>query len=177
MLGFIFGAQPDANLISPLPIGECKERLTKAVDPPWMLFGGKPVLGSLRAGTLVAGKRIFYGNSFRTMMRARLSESGATTRIHCSFGMPAFTTIFMTVWFGLLFLIGGMMMIGAIFVAVTGGEQRESLGPLGLLMLFFAPPLMFGFGVGLVHIGQRATRGHRQYLIDFMRETLEANAA
>jgi hypothetical protein len=159
------GYQTD-ELVSPLSIIECTDRLRSAAQSEWAVFGTSPVVGKVDEKSFRLRKRLKAShNSFQTHLFARLSSEGRSTRLTCRFGMHPFVVIFMIVW------LGGVT-AGAIGSLVFGLRQYSNgtmpsaagLVPWGMAL----------FGVALVGIGRRMARGEREFLLDFLRRTVEA---
>lgn len=139
------------------------------MDSPWTWFGKRPVIGSVIDGRLRAWKRIDYRNSFQVRLVADLVAEGGGTRLRCTFGMHPFVTGFMALWFGMVLLAcGGMaaalLLPGAVPGVVASGSWLGVGAPLGMLL----------FGAALLGIGRYASRGERDLLLDFVRDTLGA---
>ncbi|HEY1385674.1 MAG TPA: hypothetical protein VGF43_18765 [Dongiaceae bacterium] len=159
------GYQTD-ELVSPLSIIECTDRLRSATQSEWAIFGTRPVVGKVGEKSFRLRKRLKMSrNSFQTYLSAKLSSEGMSTRLTCRFGMHPFVVVFMIVWFG-------GVTAGAIGSLVFGlrhysSGTMPSAGPL-------VPWGMVVFGIALVGVGRAMARGERQFLLDFLRETVDA---
>lgn len=158
-----FLVTPPAVVQSPLRPGECAERLRAGIDGDFMLFGGKPVIGSVGESSARLRKRIWYRNSFQSVMRVTFVDRGTGTEITCRSGMSIFTTVFMVVWFGAVGLFG-LAFLGSIFDHAGGGGAPAALFPLG----------MIAFGVALVLIGRFIARNEHADLLAFVTHVTDA---
>jgi len=162
------------ELLSPLPLAECMRRLRAEVGSGWPSLGSKEVIGRTDQNWLRIRKRIFYRNSFQTNLTATLSQDGDQTRIVCRIGMEPAVRVFMTVWFG------GVLLIAAVVMASSAWSILE-LGSFGYshyrkyLFGLLAPPPMTVFGFLLVRFGQYLARNERDFLLTFLRTTLDAS--
>ena len=159
------GYQTD-ELVSPLSIIECIDRLRSATQSEWTIFGTCPVVAKVGEKSFRLRKRLKAShNSFQTYLFAKLSSEGTSTRLTCQSGMHPFVVIFMIVW------LGGVT-AGAIGSLVFGLRQYSNgtipsaagLVPWGMAL----------FGIVLVVVGRRMARGERKFLMDFLRDTVEA---
>src|ERR1700761_1768557 len=143
MPGFwvLFSSEP-LDLHSPLPPEECLENLKRAVDSIWNVFGSKPVTGRIRGNTFTGSKRIYYRNSFNTLVRARIVPETGGSRITLRFGMHRFALAFMVFWFA--GAIGGTITATSVLSLVEGNAQP------GAWFSAFIPVVMITFGVALV---------------------------
>ena len=155
-------------LISPLPIDECVGRLRAAViGDGSAAFGQEGVIGKVGENSLRVRKGLRMGmhNSFQTYLRATLESEGTSTRLTCHFGLHRFVAVFMLFWFGLV-------LIFAVGFMVVGLRSIEAVDVPGVA--FVVPLMMVPMGVGLVGVCRRMARGERQFLLDFLRETIDA---
>ncbi len=160
----------EIDLISPLPLDECRRRLSANIATRWLTPSDKPLIGTLSDTTLRVRKKIAYRNSFQTFLFARLTAQGRHTALRCRFSMHPFVLIFMIVWFsGLLVGVGGANLILSLANLKAG---RPMLDPGALI-----PLLMMIFGIGLVVAGRTLARDERQFLIDLLCRLLEAQPA
>jgi hypothetical protein len=143
--------------------------LQENTDPLWKLFGSKPVVGRVSPGKFSGYKRIFYGNSFRTIVFADVSPGNGGTVLTLRFGMSRFVVPFMTFWFTGVLLTGGAASIMAVKDFIEGKSRT------GEWIAFIVPPLMIIFGIALVAFGRWLGRDERPFLIDFFKNTLSAN--
>ena len=104
-------------------------------------------------------------NSFQTYIFAKLSSEGTSTRLTCRCGMHPFGIIFMTVWFSGV----GAGAIGSLVLGLRHYANGTMPSVAGLV-----PWGMVVFGIVLVRVGRRMARGEREFLMDFLRQTIKA---
>jgi hypothetical protein len=144
---------------------ECAARLSPAIDGYFSLFGGKTVIGHANAGGAGLRKRIWYNNSFRSVLTARFQRNGTRTLVECRTGMSIFVIGFMVVWCGGVLLIGG----GVAFSALS--DPSLGAGSLGLALF---PVAMIGFAAAIVAFGRWLARDEAEFLDAFLRRRLDA---
>lgn len=159
------------DLISPLPRGECARRLHTAVGSEWSLLPGSPVVGVADADRLRIRKRTFYRNSFKPTLRAQLTDSDGGTRIHCDLG-GTLPLLPMALGIALLVVVIAGMTIALL---ASRGIGLSAIPPAALIVPLAALPLFTGLGVGVVLLGRHLAKGDADYLLAFLRRTLEAN--
>ncbi|MDP3659755.1 hypothetical protein [Phenylobacterium sp.] len=160
---------PSVSLLSPLSRGECVQRLREAVDAPLVLFGKKSVVGDVDDERAVLRKRLRYRNSFQTRLRVTLEDAAPGTRMQCRSGAHPAALVFITLWLGIVTVIGGAVFLAAL-VDLTGAAQSEIPPAIGLL----APPGFLLFGITLVAVGRSMARGEADFLIDFVAQQTKA---
>ena len=158
------------ELLSPLPLQECLERLKAAIDSPPALFGRWPVVGRVRGSALHARRRVRYANHFQTRLSAELEEQDGGTLIRCRFSIHPAVAVFTALWFGAAILIGGMIFFGSLAVLADASDGAGSGTWFGLGI----PVMLLAFGAGVVALGRYLARGERDVLLAFLRETLRA---
>jgi hypothetical protein len=159
------GYQTD-ELVSPLSIVECTDRLRSATQSEWTMFGASPVVGKVGEKSFRLRKRLEGShNSFQTYLFARLNSEGASTRLTCRFGVHPFVAVFMMVWFGgvTAAAIGGLLV----------GLRQYSSGTM-TSAAWLGPWAMVLFGIVLNRVGRRMARGEGEFLMDFLRRTVDA---
>jgi hypothetical protein len=161
---------PPAELISPRTREACVERLREAVGSSWLPFSPAYVVGRVRADAITLRRKIWYGNSFQTILRGQLRDDPQGTRISCRFGINRFVFVFMCVWFAGVIGIGGTMFVTSLIALARGRDPGEAPAWLGVLF----PLLMVGFGVGLLAFCRYLARNERDEMLGFLRETLSA---
>jgi hypothetical protein len=160
------GYQTD-ELVSPLSIIECTNRLRLAAQSEWAIFGTGPVVGKVGEKSFRLRKRLkmMTRNSFQTYLFARLSSEGMSTRLTCRFGMHPFVIAFMIVWFsGVTAGAAGSLVSGLRHHSNGAMPSAVTLVPWGMVV----------FGIVLVGVGRAMARGERQFLLDFLRQTVDA---
>ncbi|HXC54807.1 MAG TPA: hypothetical protein VNU97_05905 [Rhizomicrobium sp.] len=146
---------PPALLVTGLPPDECTRRLKANVQWGFMPFSQTEVVGMVGARWFRLRRNIWYRNSLQAIAAGRLEESGVGTRIPCAFRMNLFAQVFMAIWF-----------LGAIssVMALTSNAPSDAFFSLGFV----------GFGIGVVAFCRWLARGERDFLIGFLRDTLDA---
>jgi hypothetical protein len=159
--GFWDFASMVIDLMSPLPREECVQRLRSKTGSAW---DGSTVIGSVGETSFRLRKRIFYRNSFQASLSGKLIDDNGQTQVHCRVGLHPFVTAFLTVWIGIV-LIGCIWMI----VSLVSGAIPGNRWPQAMI-----PFLMLAGGVALLKVGQFLSRDEADFLVDFVRRTLEA---
>jgi len=151
------------ELISPRPLEECVARLQEAVGG---MFDNGPVIGRVDERSLRIRKRLQNAkNSFQTFLHATLERNGGATRISCRFGPHPLVLGFMVFW---------LVSAAAIGIAFwTLGLPSANGGQIPIIVRVM-PFLMMPMGLAMVFIGRYWARHERQFLLDFLRETVEA---
>jgi hypothetical protein len=154
------------DLISPLSAEECVQRLRFKTAEGW----SGSVVGSVGETSFRLRKRIGYRNSFQTSLYGKIIAEDGQTRLHCRAGLHPFVRVFMTVWFGVVSIGCGAMVIRAIDLLRIGHGSLLSNGWQGAAVPFF----MLGFGVTLIGAGRHLARDERDFLIDYVRRAVDA---
>ncbi len=145
------------ELVSPLSLTECRRLLRSEMDGPFAFRGKRPLIGWSWGTNWSVLKRIRGRNSFQTMLWATMTERNGQTHIYCRLHVSPFVVLFMAIWFGIF----------------AHGLYFAPPHPVSSRVLLMA---MILFGIGLVSLGLYLARGERQFLIDFLCETLKAKA-
>ena len=152
-------------LTSSLPIVACISRLRGVVQSEWALFGKSPVVGRVGESSFKLRKRLSGGayNSFQTYVSGRLTGDGVLTRLTCRFGMHWFVTLFTTLWL-------------TPFLAILTFSIADDLANLRAPAFddYFVFSVFALFGIGLLCIGRYMARNEKRYLLNFLRETIDA---
>jgi hypothetical protein len=147
---------------------ECMTRLRERSDPFWKLFGSKLVLISIRGQRFTGWKRIWYGNPFRTIMRARVPPQGEGSLVSMRFGTSRFARGFYLVWAGIVVLIGAFGIIQTLF------EIKKGEAPQGAALFFIFPPIMLMFAWGIYRFCRWLGRDEERFLTDAIKSILDA---
>jgi hypothetical protein len=130
------------------------------------LAEARPLIGRIRGSRLRARKRTFwYRNSFQTYLSAELVADGSETRIRCRFGMHPFVIAFSVVW-----LCAATSLCGVALLHFGNSRQASPDAWPGIAVCLLLP----AFGWGIVCFGRYLARGEKQFLTDFIRQTLNA---
>jgi hypothetical protein len=149
------------DLISPLPREACVRSLSSKVGTAW---DGSTVIGSVGETSFRLRKRIFYRNSFQASLSGKFIDDPRGTRLRCRVGLHPFVTVFLTIWIGIV-LVGCIWMI----VSLVSGAVPANRWPQAAI-----PFLMLAGGVALLKVGQFLSRDEADFLIDFLRKTVDA---
>jgi hypothetical protein len=166
------------ELISPLSAVTCRERLRANTDQRSLdLFvilqtNRKPVIARFRESTIILEKRRSYRNSFASLMVLKLQPIGDRTRIHARFRMALPIYAFLIAWFGIALafvgLFGWLWLLGLPL-------SRASAEPASLGALCF-PVMICLAGLGIVAIGKGLAADEEDFLLAFVRQTLDIPA-
>jgi hypothetical protein len=162
------------EVFSPFAPADCVSRLRGAIDGGVMVslfgVGSKPVIGKVSESSLRLRRRIRYGNSFQTFLTATMRPEPGGTVISGACTMHPLVRIFNVVWFAIVALFGGTLLLATGWNALygNGGPSRETLW--GILI----PLVLLSFGIGLVRLGRYLARDDPQFLMDFLAQILEA---
>jgi hypothetical protein len=154
------------DLTSPLSREECVQRLRSKADPAW----SGAVIGSVGETSFRLRKRIYYRNSFQYSLSGKLIDDNGQTRLHCRIGPHPLVLAFLVIWFG-----GVLVACGAVSVWIAGAFAHRA-HPSNLWPGAAIPFLMLAGGVALVMLGRYFARDEPDYLIDFLRKSLDARA-
>jgi len=149
---------------SPLARAECVRRLQESVRSEWALFSSKPVGGKVTETSISISKMVFYRNSFQTILSGRILDDGAGTRIEARLGFPRRSMILFVVF---ILAIGVVLPVTAVSLS-EGGFSHVPLGILEVPLFFFA------FGVFVFVFGRFLARNEGEFLLDFLRSTIDA---
>lgn len=97
-----------------------------------------------------------------------MRPEGSGTIISGQMGMDTFVLIFMFIWLGIVFLIGGPIFLSSVgdMLTVSNGQKRNSLTAL-------IPVGMFGFGLALLWFGRFLARSEAEFIARFLIVTLD----
>jgi hypothetical protein len=155
----------DYELISDLGREECVRRLQLQTDPPGTFFSKKPLIGYVDATGLEIRKHIKHQDGFQPWLIGEIVDESGRTRLRFHFGMSFCATAFVTIWFGGMLFMGGAMLMAAIRSLPSGAYQiPDALVAIAISLL----QLLVGLGMRL------GRRSEEQFLIEFLRDTIEA---
>ena len=158
-----------AVLATPLSPAECCDRLSEAVASPWALFSTSPVRGFVNERRARIWKRLWYRNSFQTIMTVRFEPDGSRTRLVCEWGVSIFALD--AVVFALA-MSGGALWLGREDSVRNGTTVAGHGWILGVILV-----LMLALLAAIVGFGRLLARGEGDYLRDFLAETIQARVA
>jgi hypothetical protein len=156
-------------LTSPLPIAVCVDRLRGAMADGVGSFPAAPVRGAVDENWLQLVKVLQKGsqNSFQTYLRATLRGESSTTRLACRIGPHPLVIVFTLIWLAFALAIAIVSTLLGLKSQVTGGAIQ-----FGLVIPF----LMIPMGIAILGFGRFMARNERQFLLDFLRDTIEARS-
>jgi hypothetical protein len=157
-------------LIAPLPVADCVDRLRGAMTNGGGSFPAAPVSGIVHNDWLQVCKVLPKGtkNSFQTFLRATLTAEGSSTRLTCHSGMHPLVAVFTLFWFALVLVFA----LGFTFLSLHPRDDIDIPDPA-----FIVPLMMLPMGIGLVFFARHHARAERQFLLDFLRDTIGARPA
>ncbi len=129
------------------------------------MFSGGAVIGRVGNGAATLRKRIGYRNSFQTVLAVEWRSASSGTRVECTGRLHAFVMVFLVLWFGLALLIGGALFVAALVGAIEG-DGSSVFTNVSFLVLG---------GAAIVLLGRLSARNEEAYLLNFVRNTLEAS--
>lgn len=153
-----------------LDIEECKKRINEAVR------GNRFSMGEMR-GKVNSEKnkfyllktKAYYSNSFSRIFYGELIKKENGTIIQGSFCRHIIVKLFMTIWFGGVIFVGGIMFLVCFSNVFLGTSNGDGNSVLGLII----PPIMFIFGILLVKSGVWFSINEEKYVLEFIRKTLK----
>ncbi len=156
---------------SPHSADECHRRLKESVETSlFPYFSSKIAVGKVSREFISISKKIAYRNSFQTVFRASMRPLGGETELIGTFGLHPFVKIFMCIWFGFIFLIGG-----AIFAFTSYSIFiKEAPIDIGSIMGMLIPPAMVFFGVALLLVGRHLASDESAFIKTFLSDLLDA---
>ena len=181
---------PSFDLVSPLPRDECIRRLRDNIEPfSWKIYSGgvkiydgsanagpKPFTGRIGESDFQIAKRLDGDdyNSFQPRLFAEFADDQDKTRVHCYMGVHPFVIAFVVFWF-----------LGVIFCGIVsisqGDDTVTTVDLFGWQYVFrggwasWVMPLLFLLGgAGIVVGGHYFARGEDKFLVDRVRDILEA---
>ncbi|MFH2044876.1 MAG: hypothetical protein ABIK92_07000 [Pseudomonadota bacterium] len=156
---------------SPHSIEECHRRLKESVNTSFFpYFSSKQIAGRVSKRSISISKRIYYRNSFQTVLRASLKPIPSGTEIISTIGLHPFVKIFMFIWFGGLIIIGGIIFV----IALSSFFKENSRSEIGSIMGILIPPGMAIFGIALLKFGKYLARDESKVLQKFLIDLLDA---
>jgi hypothetical protein len=95
-------------------------------------------------------------------------------RLHCRFGPPLIVELFMLFWFSGICLIGGLIFVVALAAVWANLTYPGGAITAPMIYMLIGPPVLLSGGVGFVRLGLYSARGERDFLLTFVKETLDA---
>jgi hypothetical protein len=152
--GLLYGSSP-AEFVSVYGLSESVERLAAATKRSvFSSWGETSAVGKVSESQVRLQRVIpMINNSFKPFFLGRFEVRDGVTVLTGRFTLTPFVKIFMTVWFGMLLLVGGGIL-------VSGIKGPGSAPPFVL----FQPLLMVGGGILLVAFGKWLSRNDVAWL-------------
>jgi hypothetical protein len=152
--GLLYGSSP-AEFVSVYGLSESVQRLAAATKRSvFSSWGDTSAVGKVSESQVRLQRVIpMMNNSFKPFFFGRFEVRDGVTVLTGRFTLTLFVKIFMTVWFGMLLLVGGGIL-------VSGVKAQGSAPPF----LLFQPLLMVGGGVLLVAFGRWLSRNDVAWL-------------
>ncbi len=130
-----------------------------------MRTGTYPVVAWRSGRSFRLRKRISYRNSFQTILTVSLVAEGNQTRARCRTGLHPFCIVFLAVWFG-----GIGYSEYAVFESVLDHAYVGAAAPT-------IPAMLAALGAGLVYFGRWISRDEGDFLVEWVRNSLDAKRA
>ncbi|HEY4942815.1 MAG TPA: hypothetical protein VII56_15405 [Rhizomicrobium sp.] len=161
------------DLVTDLPRAECEQRLRQTVASEWSLITDSGVVGKIEGDSFRLHKKIYYRNSFQRHLYGRLSDTTSKgTCIHCEVREMNLKPILILA--GIIVLLS---VAGALWGILSHRAQLHDVPLAAILAPFGVIPLLAGIGFLAVFIGRSAARNEQQFLLDFLKRTLDAREA
>jgi hypothetical protein len=158
------------DLVSPLPLQECIRRLRSATDGGWAVAGQKPVLGAVRADTIRLRRRNYYRHSSQCWLSGEFVEADGQTWLHCTIGLHPVVRVVLEYWVACVLVGGGVVFFKCLRLMWAGHGPAADILWLGIVV----PPLLLGFGLVLLAVGDRPSGDEPRFLVDFVARTIDA---
>jgi hypothetical protein len=159
------------DLLSPLARPECERRLRDIVKSEWLPASNSGVVGKIDGDAFRLRKMIYYRNSFQRSLYGQMSDApGGGTRLLCEAREMDLKWVF---------ILAGVI-VGVAFLVVLWSFFHHKIDIHDVpLVAILAPaagvPLLVGIGTGAVFFGRWAARNDQQFLLDFLRQILDAH--
>jgi hypothetical protein len=164
---------------SPLSVEQCATVLKNATvnDTPFgtMFVATSTIICKFSRNNFRLRQKRSYGNSFGPYFYGKLQQTETGTEISGEFRIHPFVVAFMALWFGLLILIGGMMVFTSLTQLVTGHYDHAKNG--NPLVGIFGPLIMVIFGIAFVKFGKWLGRSEETKMASFLQEAFSTNKA
>jgi hypothetical protein len=160
---------------TPLGIEACRERLKEATSPDSLksiFVSSGTILCSFSGNRFRLRQKKAYNNSFEPLFYGVLTPQTGGTEISGDFRMRPFVIAFMALWFGMLVIIGGVMVAQNLRHLISGQSSAGANRVLGIV----GPLVMAAFGVGLVAFGQWLGNSQKTEMTRFLQETFSPSA-
>ncbi len=158
-----------ADLLSPLGRADCTLRLRRSVSSEWSLIADSGVVGRIDGDIFRLRKKIYYRNSFQRYVYGTMSDApGGGTRIHCEAREMDLKWILIAAG-----VVAAFAMLGVLVAFLRVRTQTPAV-PLALWLAPLAViPILAAAGALAVYLGRWAARNEEDYLLAFLRRTLD----
>jgi hypothetical protein len=156
--------RPDVEFFTRLPLQECRERLSQAIDTRvfrWGFRPDKPVVGRMSGNRFYFCKRYTYRNMVYPILYGTLTDSPQGTYVRGVFRLHPLTIVYVVVLLG--------FWLALLFERVATGRAMD-WSELLWRVAWFAPLLLFGLAVLGVH--SLIARRSKPYLATYLRRAL-----
>jgi hypothetical protein len=161
------------DFLSPLPRAECQQRLHRHVSSEWSLVTDSGVVGSIDGDSFRLRKKIYYRNAFQKHLYGALSDApGGGTAIHCEAREMDLRWVFI-----LAGVIAALAFAGVALTMFTHRAQLHDVPMVALIGPALVVPLLVAIMVGAVALGRTISRNEPQFLVAFLKRTLDAKDA
>jgi hypothetical protein len=159
------------DLVTALPRAACARRLAETIGSVWTpsLLSSVAAVGQVDGDTFWIRKRLPYYNTFQPTLYGRLSDGAGGTRIHGEFKTLPLVPILIGAAAVILFAVGS-----SVAMIAARGVRLADIPLAALIAPAIALPLFAALGVGIVLVGRRLADNEKQFLVDFLKRTLEA---
>jgi hypothetical protein len=165
------------NLLAPYGQAECVSRLSAAIDTEdsvrssfAALRGSELVVGSVTGSSMRLRKRISYGNSFQSYLRATMRPEAGGTAISGKIAVHPLVRVAMIVWFGAIIYLAGPAFLHTVYSILVGSAPEYE----NARVLLVAFPGMLACGFGLIAFGRHLARDETRFLTEFLLRELDA---
>jgi hypothetical protein len=157
------------DLVSPLPLAECVRRLRAETDSSFAVGGSKPVLGAVRETGIRLRRRSYYRHGSQCWLSGKFTEESGCTWLHCTAGVHPLVRTFLEYWVACIFVGGGAIFVHTLRMFWAAHDPLPQNLWLGLAV----PPLLLGFGVVLLVVGNTNFGNDPRFLVEFVARTIE----
>jgi len=158
------------DLLSPHPRTECVQRLQANVASEWALVTTLETVGVVDSTGFRIRKKIYYRNSFQQRLFGTLSDApGGGTRIHGEIRELDLKWVLVAAA-----AFAGFAFVGTLAILYNFRAALHDMPLIAILAIALIAPLLVAIGVGAVAIGRSLARTEQQFLVDFVKRTLDA---
>ncbi len=165
---------PPIELVSPHSKQECIKRLKVSVGSGWVTLDRHTVVGSIRHSSFRLRKRNRKRNSMQPILVCNIHQQSGNTQLACQFRKDLLVKAVLISWFaGIIYFVISSSIVTVSSLSTDG--ISVSKGYLLLDLVFLAVPILMALIVLLwIRSSLSLARNEPQFLIDFLREQLDA---